>query len=140
MTDAALIGKKLSQIETCLGDLGRLARPDQLASDIRERRFVEHTLQVAIQAALDVASHIVSDERLGEPQTNRDLFDLLAKAGWIDAGLAGPLKNMAGFRNILVHGYDDVDLGIVRSVLESHLDDLATFVATIRPRLHKMIE
>ena len=96
---------------------------------------MEHTLQVAIQAALDVASHIVSDERLGEPQTNRDLFDLLARAAWIDTRLAEPLKNMAGFRNILVHGYADVDLGVVRSVLELHLDDLATFVAAIRPRL-----
>jgi uncharacterized protein YutE (UPF0331/DUF86 family) len=34
---------------------------------VRERRFVEHTIQIAIQAALDVASHIISDERLGEP-------------------------------------------------------------------------
>lgn len=34
-----------------------------------------------IQAAVDVASHIVSDERLGEPQTNRELFDLLERRG-----------------------------------------------------------
>ncbi len=44
-----------------------------MASDLREQRFVEHTLQIAIQAALDVASHIVSDRRLGEPRTNREL-------------------------------------------------------------------
>ena len=135
MTDSALVGKKLSQIETCLSDLRRLARPDAIESDIKERRFIEHTLQMAIQAALDAASHIVSDERLGEPQTNRELFDLLAKAGWLAPGQAEPLKNMAGFRNILVQGYDEVDLGIVRSVLESHLDDLASFAATLRRRL-----
>ena len=135
MTDAALVAKKLSQVETYLGDLRRLARPDALESDIRERRFVEHTLQLAIQAALDVASHIVSDERLGEPQTNRDLFDLLANAGWLTADHAGTLKNMAGFSNVLVHGYADVDLGVVRSVLASHLDDLAAFEVTIRRRL-----
>lgn len=135
MIDSALVGKKLAQIETCLGELRRLARPDALESDIRERRFVEHTLQVAIQAALDVASHIVSDERLGEPQTNRDLFDLLARANWLTPHQAEPLKNMAGFRNILVHGYADVDLGILRSVLESHLGELAAFAVTIRSRL-----
>ena len=135
MTDAPLVAKKLAQIETCLADLRRLARPEALEADVRERRFVEHTLQLAIQAALDVASHIVSDERLGEPATNRDLFDLLVKAGWLAADHAGTLKNMAGFRNILVHGYDDVDLGVVRSVLASHLDDLARFADTIRRRL-----
>lgn len=136
MTDAALIEKKLASIETCLRDLQRLAKPESLESDIRERRFVEHTLQVAIQAALDVASHIVSDARLGEPQTNRDLFDVLARAGWLEAALAEPLKNMAGFRNVLVHGYDDVDLQIVRSVLTDHLDDLSRFVGSIRGLLN----
>lgn len=135
MTDAALLAKKLAQIDTCLSDLRRLGKPELLDSDIRERRFVEHTLQIAIQAALDVASHIVSDGRLGEPQTNRDLFDLLARAGWITPAQAGPLKNMASFRNILVHGYEDVDLDIVRSVLKVHLDDLASFATSIRTRL-----
>ncbi len=74
MTDPALVAKKLALIESCLSDLRRLARPDTLMSDVREQRFVEHTLQIAIQAALDVASHIVSDRRLGEPRTNRELF------------------------------------------------------------------
>ena len=77
MTDAALAAKKLAQIESCVSDLRRLARVEAIASDLREQRFVEHTLQIAIQAALDVASHIVSGRRLGEPRTNRELFDLL---------------------------------------------------------------
>jgi uncharacterized protein YutE (UPF0331/DUF86 family) len=71
MTDPALVAKKLALIESCLSDLRRLAQPEALATDVREQRFVEHTLQVAIQAALDVASHIVSDQRLGEPRTKR---------------------------------------------------------------------
>lgn len=75
MTDAELVAKKLAQVETYVAELRRLARPDLIATDLRERRFVEHTLQIAIQAALDVASHIVSDERLGEPRTNQALFD-----------------------------------------------------------------
>ena len=134
MTDPALVAKKLAQIESCLSDLHRLARPDALRSDVREQRFIEHTLQIAIQAALDVASHIVSDRRLGEPRTNRELFDLLQRDGWLDAALTGTLRNMAGFRNVLVHGYDDVDLGVVEDVLRHHLDDLAAFVAAVRQR------
>jgi len=135
MTDPALVAKKLALIETCLSELARLARPESLESDVRERRFVEHTLQLAIQAALDIASHIVSDERLGEPQTNRELFDLLERAGWIETSHAGALRNMAGFRNILVHGYDDVDVSVIRSILDHHLGDLAAFVTAVRSRL-----
>ena len=135
MTDEALVAKKLALIESCLSDLRRLARPDLLASDVREQRFVEHTLQIAIQAALDVASQIVSDRRLGEPRTNRELFDLLERDGWLDATLTATLRNMAGFRNVLVHGYDDVDLAIVGDLLANHLDDLLAFIAAVRQRI-----
>jgi len=132
MTDSALVEKKLAFIETCVRELRELARPEVIDEDIREARFVEHTLQLAIQAALDVASHLVSARRLGEPETNRALFDLLRRAGIIDAQLAESLYAMAGFRNILVHGYQEVDIDIVRDILRHHLNDLLDFVRAIR--------
>ncbi len=132
MTDLELVAKKLALIETCVQQLRSLGRPEAIRADIREERFVEHTLQIAIQAALDVASHIVSDERLGEPETNRELFDLLVRAGRLPPALAPTLRNMAGFRNVVVHGYQDVDLGVVEDVVRNHLDDLLAFVSAIR--------
>ena len=135
MTDKDLVAKRLALIETAVQQLRTLARPDAIRTDVREERFVEHTLQIAIQAALDVASHVVSDDRLGEPETNRELFDLLAKASWIPAPLAATLRDMAGFRNVVVHGYQGVDLGVVEDVLRHHLGDLLEFVAAIRSRL-----
>lgn len=91
MTDPDLIAKKLAQIETWIAELRALARLDELGRDVKEERFVEHTLQMAIQAALDVASHIVSDERLGEPRTNRELFGLLGRRGILSMDLAAVL-------------------------------------------------
>lgn len=136
MTDPALIAKKLAVVETCVAQLRSLARPAEIARDLREERFVEHTLQIAVQAAQDVASHVVSDERLGEPRTNQELFRLLERAGWIDPELGATMRRIVGFRNVLVHGYDEVNLAIVRDVVEHRLDDLLAFVAAIRSRLH----
>jgi uncharacterized protein YutE (UPF0331/DUF86 family) len=135
VTDADLVAKKLAFVETCVRELRTLARPDLIETDVREERFVEHTLQLAVQAILDVASHIVSDDRLGEPKTNYDLFDLLRAAGWIDDELRTVLRRMAGFRNLVVHGYMAVDLAIVKTILERHLDDLLTFVRVVRAKL-----
>jgi uncharacterized protein YutE (UPF0331/DUF86 family) len=135
MSDYELIAKKLAFIETCVNQLRTLAQPEQIAVDVREERFVEHTLQIAVQAALDVASHIVSDERLGEPANNKELFDLLARHGWLEPALVSRLRDMAGFRNVLVHGYSSVDVGIVEDVLRHHLGDLLAFTATVRQRL-----
>ena len=135
MTDPELVAKKLELVENYVNDLRTLGRPDAMPTDIREQRFILLTLQLAAQATLDIAAHIVSDEKLGEPDTNRDLFGLLARHGWIDADLATKLEGMAGFRNVLVQGYADVDLDVVGDVLRNRLDDFLTFVQAIRPRL-----
>jgi uncharacterized protein YutE (UPF0331/DUF86 family) len=135
MTDPDLVRKRLAFIETCVHELRTLARPERMEFDVREERFVEHTLQLAIQAALDVASHIVSDERLGEPNSNHELFVLLAKAGLIQEEQSVVLRKMVGFRNLVVHGYLAVDLIVLRDIVEHRLGDLTSFVATIRTRI-----
>jgi uncharacterized protein YutE (UPF0331/DUF86 family) len=132
VTDRELLEKKLARIETCVQELRTLSRPADIARDRREERFAEHTLQIAIQAAIDVASHIVSDQRLGEPRTNRELVDLLERSGWLPADLATTMRRMVGFRNILVHGYETVDVGVVREIVEERLGDLLAFVAAVR--------
>jgi uncharacterized protein YutE (UPF0331/DUF86 family) len=130
--DRDLVDKLLAYIETCVAELRTMARMDLLSNDVRERRFVEHTLQLAIQAALDVASHVVSEQRLGEPESNKELFLLLARGGWIEEDLAGTLALMAGFRNVLVHGYARVNPDRVRDVVENRLGDLLAFVRSMR--------
>ena len=43
MTDPELVAKRLAFIETCVGDLRTLARPERIAHDLREERFVERS-------------------------------------------------------------------------------------------------
>ena len=42
---------------------------------------------------------------------------------------------MAGFRNILVHGYQEVDVTIVEDIVRNRLDDFGAFVAAVRKLL-----
>lgn len=134
MTDPDLIAKKLAAIETYVRELRTLVSIEKIRTQVKEERFAAHTLQLAIQSALDVASHVVSDERLGEPQTNQELFALLERSGWLSAPLAQNLRGMAEFRNILVHGYQKLDLDVLADVLQNRLSDLTDFVQAIRQR------
>jgi uncharacterized protein YutE (UPF0331/DUF86 family) len=135
VTDVELLEKKLAFIDTCVHELRQLGRPERLADDIREQRFVAYTLQIAIQAALDIASHIVSDRRLGEPHTNQELFALLQQDHWLSPELTETMHKMVGFRNIVVHGYQSVDPRIMRDIVEHRLDDLLAFMTAIKSRL-----
>ena len=60
---------------------------------------------------------------------------MLERGGWIEPPLASTLRKMVGFRIVLVHGYDDADLGVVEDVIEHRLGDLLEFVAVIRTRM-----
>lgn len=132
MTDIDLVAKKSRRVEECVRDLETLARPAALRSDVREERFVAHTLQTAVQAAIDVAPHIVSDESLAEPETNRDRMQALGRHGYVPPDLVPSLVARVGFRSVLVHGYDRVSLAVVEAILRDNLPDLKRFVSAIR--------
>jgi len=44
---------------------------------------------------------------------------------------------MAGFRNVVVHGYESIDFAIVRDILDHRLDDLLAFCDVIRARVDR---
>lgn len=90
-------------------------------------------IQRACEAALDMGQHLVRREKLGLPQSTRDVFDLLAQAHWIEAPLAEALKKMVGFRNIAVHEYQRL-LVITVSVITQHLDEFLDFSAALLRR------
>ncbi|HYN20176.1 MAG TPA: DUF86 domain-containing protein [Thermoanaerobaculia bacterium] len=135
MTDVDLLHKKLAYIEMRIRELRTIGNPAAILTDIREELFETHALQTAIQAAIDVAAHIVADERLGFANNNRRYFELLVHHGWLPENLLPALRGMVGFRNIAVHGYEALDPAEVERIARHHLDDLLAFVNAIRERL-----
>ncbi len=97
------------------------------AKDIAERN-----LQVAIEACLDIGKIIISAKKLNEPKDNKGIFVVLAEGGIISHKSLDFLLPIAGARNILVHGYDKVDDGLIYGVIKSHLDDFANFLREIK--------
>jgi len=74
---------------------------------------------------------VIRRERLGVPQSARDVFALLADAGWIDAGLSDAMQRMVGFRNIAVHNYQVLQLPITVAIITTHLSDFLAFTRAI---------
>ena len=74
-----------------------------------------------------MGQHLIRRERLGVPQSARDVFALLARGGWIDATLADQLKRMVGFRNIAVHDDQALQLPITVSIITGHLDEFLRY-------------
>lgn len=133
--DARLVERHLSHIATHVELLRRHGKPDQITTDPVQFGFVVHTLQTAIQAAIDVAAIVVSERHLGEPETNREMFVKLAGDGWLETADADLWSHIVSFRNIVVHRYLQVDAKVVRGIVDDHLQDLLRFVTAVRARL-----
>ncbi|MBX3707644.1 MAG: DUF86 domain-containing protein [Pseudomonadales bacterium] len=95
-----------------------LAEPERYGS-------AERFLQLAIEATLDMGSHIIADENLGSVERSRDIPRRFREHGKISDALEQRWIRMIGFRNILVHEYLEVDRAVVHDVLCNGLPDLA---------------
>lgn len=128
MQDDVLINKAAT-IERCVmrARQEHAANPSTFATDFTRQDAAILNIQRACEAALDMGHHLVRRDGLGVPQGARDVFELLRRAGWIDAPLAESMKRMVGFRNIAVHEYQSLQLPITVNVIEHHLDDFLAF-------------
>lgn len=124
MADDVLINKAAT-IERCVARAREeYARdPTAFATDLTRQDAAILNIQRACEAALDMGQHLIRREKLGVPQSARDVFALLVQGGWLDAMLADSLKRMVGFRNIAVHDYQALQLPITVSIITRHLDE-----------------
>ena len=106
MADDVLINKAAT-IERCIKRAHEEydKDPATFAADHTRQDAAILNIQRACEAAIDMGQHIVRRDKLGVPQSARDVFDLLSGSGFIDAQLADTMKRMVGFRNIAVHDY-----------------------------------
>ena len=128
MVDRERVLGKLDELDRYIGEL-RAVAPGSFEEFLRveKKRACERLLQIAVEATIDVCHLLVAGFRLGVPADETDLFDILARRGGISEGLARTLKEMKGFRNILVHEYAEVDDAVVYKAVRDRLDDFALF-------------
>jgi len=68
---------------------------------------------------------------MGIPTDTAEIFQLLERNNVISAQLSENLRSMVGFRNIVVHEYQQINLKIVITVIETGLDDLIQFAENV---------
>lgn len=106
-----------------------------LAGDRDRRWIVERGLQRCAQNALDVATHIAAG--LGHDVTDyASAIDRLADVGVLPRDFAERFRAVAGLRNVIVHGYRDIDLAILHRLLHAGLDDFVLFARHINQYLN----
>jgi uncharacterized protein YutE (UPF0331/DUF86 family) len=130
--DASVIRRHLFALDQALQTLRRHQGRslDALRSDIEERWAVERGLQLCAQNALDAATHIAASAGRDVPDY-ATAIEQLADLEILPVEFANRFRAVAGFRNVIVHAYLEVDLEAVHRVLNEHLDDFAEFARRV---------
>jgi uncharacterized protein YutE (UPF0331/DUF86 family) len=115
MVDREIFSRRLVALRGYLGKLKAFldAPEEEFVREPALHDLAERYLHLAVEACLDLANHWIGDRGLPVPDANRDTFTILEKAGELPAELAERLRGWAGFRNVLVHEYLEIDLGEV---------------------------
>lgn len=100
-------------------------------SDRRNILSVEHLLLRAIEATANICSHIAARKLQKGVESPAECFELLGKEKLINEDLAKALREMARFRNILVHRYWEVDEKKVYQYSKKNLKDFEKFIEVI---------
>jgi uncharacterized protein YutE (UPF0331/DUF86 family) len=131
MIDPDVVARRLLALSEALRELARPAAGDAraLAADAVLRAAVERWVQVAVEACIDVADHLIASEGWTPPATARAAFATLAAHGRLPLDLADRLGNAAALRNVLVHDYVSVDLARLAAVVRDDVADLRAFAA-----------
>lgn len=127
-----VILNKINAIERCMNRVKVVYanNPDNL-KDFTKQDSIILNIQRACESSIDLAMHIVADQRLGLPQSSRDAFDMLQEHSVIDEDTAKRLKAMVGFRNIAVHDYQTINLDILKQIVVNHLSDFTVFTKQV---------
>jgi len=90
------------------------------------KRALERLIQITVESVMDVSAILVKEMRLGLPYGEEDFLDKISGTV-LNPVLVEKLREMKGFRNILVHGYSQIDDERVYEILTNDIEDVIEF-------------
>ncbi len=141
MSAADKILRKLNFMQRCVDYLKSIdPESEDLESNYEKRSAVERNFQLAIECAIDIGEIIISKEGFERPEDYRTVFRILGRHEIIPKEFAEEFAFAAGFRNILVHIYEEVDLDVLKKLLAENLEDFDTFAFYTAEYAEKLVE
>lgn len=133
MIDSSIINSRIAKLREYLKILRELSKENEkdFTEDYKIYGLAERYLQLAIECVLDIGNHMISRLEFKKPETYQDIPLILGKNSILPVEFSEKIAKMAGFRNILVHGYTDIDKSIVYVHLKEDLMDFEKFVRHI---------
>jgi uncharacterized protein YutE (UPF0331/DUF86 family) len=131
-----------SKIETVENSLKKLYEIRKKVPDYEKyikswiyKDAAERNLHRAIEAIIDIGKIFISDKKLKIPESNREVFILLAENDLFPAEYLDLIFKMIGVRNIIVHSYDKIDDSVLYGILKKNLNDFKKILQILKEQI-----
>jgi uncharacterized protein YutE (UPF0331/DUF86 family) len=134
-----VLQRRISYIEDSLKSLERFRgiSYEEYHSNLDNFRIASYDLHRALEAVMDVGSHILSRIPGARPASYKDIPLLLEKHKIIPADfVAKSLTKMAGYRNRMVHFYGEITEKEIYMIIQEELEGFYKFLEYI----HKVLK
>lgn len=126
----------LTRVEFARVELADLAAYKELSSvtyqtDRSVRRNVEHAIENAINAVIDIAKILLAAHETAVPDTYRATLLKMAEIGLSSPEQAAALSEMTTLRNTLAHRYLDYKWQAIKGFLRNGIEIMAAFLDTV---------
>jgi uncharacterized protein YutE (UPF0331/DUF86 family) len=92
---------------------------------------VERLFELLVSVSSDILFHLLSERGEEIPTTYRTAFLRAGEISLINKDLSERLAKAAGMRNILVHGYEEIDFTIIHQSIKQAIKDFSLFTIEI---------
>ncbi len=125
MVKPEVIRRRLKKLDEYIRFLEKIRKYERkkFLSEAEIWASAERFLQMAVESINDIASHVIAEESAGTIDQYRNIPEIFAEQNWIEEELKEKWIRIIGFRNILVHGYANIDRSIVYDIIQNNLDD-----------------
>jgi len=139
MVSIEKVSEKLIKLDEFLGLLQKIS-DTPLIIFLKDKLLLgsaKYYLQVSIECCLDITNHIISAERFRAPNDYADSFKVIEEKEIISPDLGTNLRQLAKFRNRLVHLYGEIDDEYVYNFITEDLKDIQQFKSIVTNRYFK---
>jgi uncharacterized protein YutE (UPF0331/DUF86 family) len=140
MIDIPLVIRKLARLNMYLDKLEPIGKHsyNEYLSDFYLKSSTERLIQLIVECALDINSHVLVESGKRPPEDYTSSFIRVAEIKLISPELAQRIKGSGGMRNILVHEYMDIDDEKVYKIIPTAISYYKEYIKQVDNYLDKL--
>ena len=132
---------KVESIERCVKRIDEIYGGDiKRLNDYLYQDAIVLNIQRACQQSIDLSMYLCSKLAFGIPKSSRDSFAILKENGILTEKTSNLMEKMVGFRNIVIHEYQSVELEVIKFIVEKGVSDFLSYTKEILLYMEKVEE